>query len=91
MWYRDGAQVEAQGFFGGYNNWVWAVILLQAAGGLVSLFIPLFSCFYLTYNDDSQLFIACGDGGEVRRQCTEGIRDVRVHLVVSGRVRHVLP
>mmetsp|Transcript_19920 Transcript_19920/g.27451 ORF Transcript_19920/g.27451 Transcript_19920/m.27451 type:complete len:99 (+) Transcript_19920:769-1065(+) len=32
---RDMEQLSSRGWFAGYNNTVWAVIVLQAAGGLV--------------------------------------------------------
>jgi len=34
---RDMEQLASRGWFAGYNNTVWAVIVLQAAGGLVSI------------------------------------------------------
>eukprot|EP01033_Poteriospumella_lacustris_P005163 gene5163-3682_t len=32
---RDGAVISERGFFAGYNSWVWVVVVLQAAGGLL--------------------------------------------------------
>lgn len=32
---RDGAAISSRGFFAGYNSWVWLVVILQAAGGLL--------------------------------------------------------
>jgi UDP-sugar transporter A1/2/3 len=32
---RDGKVIAERGFFAGYNSWVWTVVLLQAAGGLL--------------------------------------------------------
>lgn len=32
---RDGSSIQQRGFFAGYNTWVWAVVTLQAAGGLL--------------------------------------------------------
>ena len=35
MWRASGAEVRQNGFFHGYNAWVWATVSLQAFGGLV--------------------------------------------------------
>jgi DsbC/DsbD-like thiol-disulfide interchange protein len=34
---RDAEAIQSRGFLTGYNESVWIVILLQAAGGLVSV------------------------------------------------------
>lgn len=34
---RDMDRVVDKGYFSGYNNMVWGVIILQAAGGLVRI------------------------------------------------------
>lgn len=34
--YQDGAGIQEHGFFEGYNEVVWAAIILQAAGGLLA-------------------------------------------------------
>jgi hypothetical protein len=31
----DREEVMLRGFFGGYNVWTWATILIQAVGGLI--------------------------------------------------------
>ena len=36
MWYRDGEKIQEKGLLVGYNHWVYLVIILQVAGGLVS-------------------------------------------------------
>lgn len=33
--YRDGPRIRAEGLFSGYDNTVWGVIAIQAAGGLI--------------------------------------------------------
>jgi UDP-sugar transporter A1/2/3 len=33
--YRDGPRISAEGLFSGYDNTVWGVISIQAAGGLI--------------------------------------------------------
>ena len=50
---RDVTQLSEKGFFFGYNNYVWLVIVLQAAGGLVVVIIfsliidvAILFCFY---------------------------------------------
>lgn len=32
---KDGDEILTKGFFHGYDAWVWAVILIQALGGLL--------------------------------------------------------
>jgi UDP-sugar transporter A1/2/3 len=34
-YYRDGPKLQEKGFLHGYNRFVWSVIILQAAGGMV--------------------------------------------------------
>ena len=36
MWYRDGERIQEKGLLVGYNHWVYLVLILQVAGGLVS-------------------------------------------------------
>lgn len=40
---RDAEAIRSRGFLTGYNESVWVVILLQAAGGLVSVSTVLYS------------------------------------------------
>jgi len=35
VYIQDAAAVKLNGFFGGYNNIVWTVIVVQAVGGLI--------------------------------------------------------
>lgn len=35
VYIQDAAAVKLHGFFGGYNNIVWTVIVVQAVGGLI--------------------------------------------------------
>ena len=45
---RDLEPIRAKGFLTGYNEFVWMVILLQAAGGLVSFKVSIVFPFYKT-------------------------------------------
>lgn len=35
VWLKDGAEIQANGFFQGYNAVVWATVLCQALGGII--------------------------------------------------------
>ena len=46
---RDAEAIRSRGFLTGYNESVWVVILLQAAGGLVSVSTVLYSLYRSMY------------------------------------------
>ena len=46
VYIQDAAAVKLHGFFGGYNNIVWTVIVVQAVGGLiVATVVKVCYCF----------------------------------------------
>jgi len=97
---RDLEPIRAKGFLTGYNEFVWMVILLQAAGGLVSLCITLSSVnsmcliiFLLPFL--SRLFsfhrTDRGSSGEVCRQRAKRIRNLFVHFNLQSSVLVYVP
>lgn len=55
VYIQDAAAVKMHGFFGGYNNIVWTVIIVQAVGGLIVATVVKVCFFSPTFNFFSKL------------------------------------
>ena len=84
VYIQDAAAVKMHGFFGGYNNIVWTVIIVQAVGGLivatvvkVCFFSPTFNFFRNCIGSHSVCVVSfLSNSVSVRGQCIESLCNI---------------